>query len=195
MVWREQIWGSRRLTAMKWLVFIAAMMQGYAAFAQPARILLIRHGEKPTNPDNPHLTPAGRDRANRWMAYFTNATDQIPDFLFAPRPSEKRPSVRAIETLEPLAHHLGKPIETPFGAGDYAKLADQLLTDPRYKGKTIAICWVHQVLPQFASALGVDPEPDPWESNVFDRVYLLTFENGKARLTIKRSAGRSGAQS
>ncbi len=173
---------------MKWLICLIAIAttQTSAILAQPARILLIRHAEKPAKAENPHLSLAGRQHANVWMGYFTNSTDRLPDFLFAPRPSEKHPSLRPIETLEPLAHHLGKPIETPFGSVDYAKLSQQLLTDPRFKGKTVAICWVHQSLPQFVASLGVDPEPEPWMETVYDKVYTVTFDNGKAQLATSR---------
>ncbi len=150
--------------------------------AQPARILLIRHGEKPESHDDPHLTATGRERAERWVGYFTNAPTRTPDVLFAPRPTKQHPSVRPVETLEPLAQALHLQIGTPFAAGDYARLAEQLLADPALKGKTVLVCWVHQSLPQFAAALGIQPEPALWKDDDYSGIYLITFEGGKAKL-------------
>ena len=152
--------------------------------AQPARILLIRHGDKPEGHGDPHLTAAGRERAQRWVGYFTNSPAQTPAVLFAPQPTKGHPSVRASETLEPLARALHQTISLPFASGDYAKLAHRLLTDPELNGKTVAVCWVHQLLPQFATALGVRPEPARWKDDDYAGVYVVTFVDGKPKLTV-----------
>ncbi len=152
--------------------------------AQPARILLIRHGEKPEGRADPRLAAAGRERAQRWVGYFTASPLRTPTVLFAPQPTKGRRSVRPIETLEPLAKAMHQKVKTPFASEDYAKLAHQLLTDPELNGKIVAVCWVHHSLPQFAAALGVEPAPARWKESDYDGVYEVTFEDGKPRLAV-----------
>lgn len=155
--------------------------------AEPASVILIRHGEKPEGKADPHLTAAGRARAERWVTYFTNSTSPVPDVLLAPLPTKQHASLRPIETLEPLAKSLHLGISTPFASGDYTKLAQQLLTDPQFAGKTVLVSWVHQSLPQLAAALGAAPEPPPWKDADYSGVYRITFVNGKARLSVSHT--------
>jgi hypothetical protein len=62
-------------------------------------------------------------------------------------------------------------------------LAKRILDDPAYDGKTVAVCWVHDYLPQIAEAFGVMPRPAPWPSSVFDRVLVITYRGQQAFLT------------
>jgi broad specificity phosphatase PhoE len=169
------------------LLLLAAFLPS-AAFAVPARVILIRHGEKPESKRDPHLTEAGRAHAEHWAAYLTRESAPKPDALFAPKPSEKHPSVRASETLEPTARRLKLDIQTPDEAGDYARLAKTLLSDPRWDGKTVVVCWVHQYLPQFAVALGAKPAAEKWNDDDYDGVYEVTFRDGRASLATSRGA-------
>jgi hypothetical protein len=168
-------------------LFASLLLLALHCQAEPASVILIRHGEKPEGKADPHLTAAGRARAARWVGYFTNSPSPVPDVLLAPLPTKQHASVRPIETLEPLAKSLHLPISTPFASGDYAKLAQQLLTDPQFAGKNVAVCWVHQSLPPFAAALGVDHEPPPWKDADYGGVYRITFVNGKARLSVSHT--------
>lgn len=132
-----------------------------SAFAEPACIFLIRHAEKPEDRSDPHLTATGRERAQRWASYFTNSPTRQPGILLAALPTKGHPSVRPVETLEPLAQALHLEIQTPFASSDYEKLAHRLLTAPEFNGRTVAICWVHQSIPQLVASLGIRPEPGP----------------------------------
>ncbi len=163
-----------------WLSFLMVAV-GLQTWADPARILLIRHGEKPEPEDHadPHLSAAGRERARNWVNYFTNSTGETPIALFAPKPTPRHPSVRPIETLEPLAAALKIKVRTPFSSSDYAKLAQQLRADPKLEGRTVVVCWVRQSLPDLAAALGVQPLPAEWSETNYAGVYEVTFSAGK----------------
>ncbi len=174
-------------TPMKRLLLgLLLIANASALLAQPARIILIRHGEKPVEKGDPHLTVTGREHARFWATHFSATTTDKPNILFAPKPSSKHPSVRATETLEPLAAQLHLEIRTPEAAEDFSRLADQLLKDPQLQGKTVLVCWVHQFMPQFAAALGVKPEPERWKDGDYDGTYAITFEKGRATLEIGR---------
>lgn len=168
------------------LIAVLALAAERSVSAEPAKIILIRHGEKPADHDDPHLTAEGRAHAERWVGYFTNSPTRLPDVLLAPSPTKKHPSVRASETIEPLAKLRHLTIETPYPAEDYTKLAHDLVTEDRFKGKTVVVCWVHQYLPQFVAALGIDPQPKEWKGEDYESVYEVTFPEGKP--VFKKSA-------
>jgi len=159
------------------LMLVAALHVG----AEPARVLLIRHAEKPEGNDNagPHLSALGREHARDWVTYFTRSPERTPAALFAPKPTPRHPSVRPIETLEPLAAELKIKVRTPFSGSDYTQLARQLLSDPKLEGKTVVVCWVRQSLPELAAALGVQPVPSDWSDTNYDGVYEINFKAGK----------------
>lgn len=68
---------------------------------------LIRHAEKERNGQrNPHLTSAGKERAKKWAAFFT---DKNIEAIYC------TPLVRTQETAQPLADQLHLPLHTYFG--------------------------------------------------------------------------------
>ena len=74
-------------------------------------------------------------------------------------------------------------VQTPYHGKDYADLAALILSTSAYAGKTVVVCWNHEKIPELAAALGVTPMPPKWRGSVFDSVYVISYNNGKARLT------------
>src|SRR5215218_6807327 len=170
-------------------LLIAALSTGCSPAAdkpptRPRSILLIRHAEKPADADS-GLSPVGRKRADALPELFKRAADRpdplpTPDFIFAAQAS--RHSNRSAETVAPLARALKLEVNTGYANDDYAALAEELYTNPKYAGKTVLICWHHGNLPELAAALGAGGVPDKWKDAVFDRVWVVTFdEKGKAK--------------
>jgi hypothetical protein len=162
--------------------------------SSPAQIILIRHAEKPVDPEDPHLSPAGVRRANELVAFIT--TDPAmrklgpPVAVFATQTTKHDDGQRTQETVAPLARALKLSVQTPFLGKDYAALAKRILTNPAFAEKTVLICWNHEVIPQLARALGVRPTPPKWKGSVFDEVYLIAYRDGRATLTTARYGGR-----
>ena len=154
--------------------------------ARPAEVILLRHAEKPPDESNVHLSATGRERARALVKFFATTpelnTNGPPVALFAARPASRKHSNRPAETLEPLAKHLKLRVQTPHTAKDYAAVAKTILHDPAYNGKTVVICWVHDELAEMAGSLGMKPRPAPWKSNVFDRVWVITYRGTEASL-------------
>jgi hypothetical protein len=148
------------------------------AGAQPAQILLIRHGEKPPEKAAVHLSLKGRERAMALVPFLTETPDLLrsglPVALFATRIAPDDPSHRTHETIQPLAQSLKLPIQAPQVNREYSQLAQEILTRPEYQGKTVLICWDHTYIPQLAGALGVKPQPPRWHGAVFDRVFIIS---------------------
>ncbi|MBI5388452.1 MAG: histidine phosphatase family protein [Verrucomicrobia bacterium] len=157
-----------------------------SAAAQPARLIVIRHAEKPEDARDARLSEEGRQRAQRLVKWLAQGkalgTNGPPAALFAARPTPKGRSLRCVETLEPTARHLGIAIRAPYEAEDYQRLAWLVLRDGSLQGKNVVICWTHSELPELAEALGVKPKPSKWKDGDFESAYLITFPGGKATL-------------
>jgi hypothetical protein len=175
---------------MKRSVAALLLFAALAAGAQPARIILLRHAEKPTNPALVNLTEQGQKRATRLAKWLTQGkalgTNGLPAALYAAAPTPHGRSVRCMETLKPTADRLALPLRTSYPAADYLRLARDILRDRSLKEKTVVICWVHECLPELAAALGVKPQPPKWKDKDFESAYVITFPDGKASLDVIR---------
>ncbi len=160
----------------------------------PAQIILIRRADEPADPRDPHLSRAGVERAERLVSFVTTdptmTRSGLPVALFATRTTKHANGQRTQETVAPLARALKLPVQTPFLAKDFAALANRILRDPAYAGKTVLICWNHTEIPQLAKALGVRPEPPKWKANVYDLVYIISYHDGRAALATSRYDSR-----
>ena len=156
----------------------------------PARVIVIRHAEKPEDPRALHLSPAGEERAKDFVAFLKNNTDLtskgLPIALFATQKTKNDRGQRTRETLEPLSLDLDIAIQLPYKAENYERLAKQILSTKEYEGKTVLICWTHEYIPQLVSALGVHPQPERLSGDVYDRVYVVDFKDGEAHLQETR---------
>ena len=167
-----------------WL-FIGLLLTA-TAVAQPARIILLRHAEKPANESDIHLSERGQQRAHALAGWATNSpawgTNDQPSAVFACKPTTKARSLRPIETITPLAERLKLNVQTPYPAKDPSALAQLILKDPALKGKTVIICWARDELPELAGCFGVKSGPVKWGKNVFDRFWLITFSGASPEL-------------
>jgi len=150
----------------------------------PRQVLLMRHAEKPTDVTDTVLSEVGKKRAEALAGLFNKSEARPeplpkPDFIFAAQASQK--SNRSVETVTPLAKSMKLEIDSGYANADYGKLAAELLSNPKYEGKTVLICWHHGKLSEFAEQLGV--ESGKWADDVFDRVWVITYEKGKGTLT------------
>jgi phosphohistidine phosphatase SixA len=146
----------------------------------PRIVMIIRHAEKPaaTNGQkDPNLSSRGYERAAA-LAKVIPERFPKPDFLIATK--RTKGSNRPVETITPLANVLHESIESTFRDEAFEPLAHAVLTNPKYAGKVVLIAWHHGKIPDLAKALGVKDAPDKWNSQVFDRVWQITYDHGAA---------------
>ncbi len=147
---------------------VCAASTRLTAKSGPSVVLLIRHGEDIGQLDF-NLSPRGRQRAAALPKLFDSRLPK-PQVIVATRASKS--SDRPIETVEPLARALGLPIDNRFRDDDYRALAKTLLSDDRYDGKVVLVCWHHGKMRKLAEALGVD-DPPVWPEDQFDHVWVI----------------------
>jgi hypothetical protein len=102
-----------------------------------------------------------------------------PAFLFATQASNS--SNRPVETITPLSAALKLAYDDKHADKDYAKVASDILTNSKYAGQIVLVCWHHGNIPNLATALGV-ANPPAWKGPVFDRVWVITYSGGTASL-------------
>jgi hypothetical protein len=149
------------------------------ADGRPAQVILIRHAEKPEQGDD--LSLKGRERAAALVPYFLETPavleHQTPAAIYAQGPSEKHRSKRAVESVNGLARALKLQVKE-YHRGDYAKMVEEIMANPNYEGKTVLICWEHNLIPEIAAAFGVTAPPK-WPGKAFDRTWIITYKDGR----------------
>jgi hypothetical protein len=164
--------------------FAILLLSAGAVVGRPARLILIRHAEKPPDPSDVHLSEKGQLRARGLAGLLTTNLAIIPagppTALFAPKFTRRGRTRRPYETLQPLAGKLKLSIQTPFGADEWAAFAKFISSTSSLDGKTVVVCWIHDYLPDMAAALGVEPKPAHWKESVYDRVWIITYQGDRA---------------
>ena len=161
----------------KLMMTIATVLFTSQVFAAPARILIIRHGEKPVDKTDIHLSPRGFQRAQALTGLFT----QQPQLLTYGRPAAifafnnfGDGSERGIETSTPLATTLGLPLNTNFRPDETQQIASFIFQTATLTGKMVMIVWRHSNIQDLATALRVQNAP-AWDKNVFDRIWEINY--------------------
>ncbi|MCE5316671.1 MAG: hypothetical protein LLG04_04830 [Parachlamydia sp.] len=148
--------------------------------AMPAQVMIIRHAEKPAVGNG--LSPIGLMRAKELVSFFTKSPEVLKfgplAAIYAARPGKEDGSVRAMQTVAPLAAAMKMQVNSAYTAGHYLQMVEEIKINPAYQGKSVLICWEHHVIPEIARAFGVLDAPMKWHGHIFDRVWLLTFEPG-----------------
>jgi len=144
---------------------------------RPKTILVMRHAEKPDDPDDPDLTKAGEARAIKLAAFIPEQFGK-PDFIFASAITPH--SARPYETVEPLSKASGIGIDATIADNDYGALAKQLLTKTKYADKLVLVCWHHGNIPSLLRYLGASAGsyPNPWDHKVFNLILQVGFSGG-----------------
>ncbi|MBA3813604.1 MAG: histidine phosphatase family protein [Alphaproteobacteria bacterium] len=148
-----------------------------AASATPKKVVIIRHAEKIQGGKDLNLQ--GYKRAGALPYYFSGTpiyNDPAPRHIFAAALDEADSSVRPIQTCTPIANYFKVPLNIEFKHTETDQLAQEILKNPKYDGSTVLVCWSHGHIRPLVLALGGE-DPGKWNADIFDQVYLLTFED------------------
>ena len=152
-----------------------------------AKIMLIRHAEKPEGESDPGLMPSGVEnpralslagwkRANALVGLFRPADGALPrsplakpNSLFASGSESLRPK----QTVAPLAAALNLAVRS-FLKGQQVELvaAAQKAEDP------VLISWQHEGIPDIAALIrgGTEGVPPRWPGHVYDLVWVFELQ-------------------
>jgi phosphohistidine phosphatase SixA len=146
----------------------------------PSRIILMRHADKPDDPEDEDLSDAGMARAEHLATYIPQTFGK-PDYIIATAHSKH--SNRPKETVAPLAQALGMKVQHDFENDDIEDLVEDVFSNPEYKGRTLVICWHHGKLPAIAALLGapVGSYPDPWPEDAYNIILDFRYDPNSGR--------------
>ncbi len=143
------------------------------------RIFLVRHGEKEAGPD-PVLTPAGTARAQQLAERL--ADEGVTEIW-------STATRRTEETARPLAQALALPVQI-YDPAAMPAFANILTSSPGVK----LVVGHSNTTDLLAGFIGAEPGPPIDEASEFDRLYVISLEDGgKVQSRIERY-GASAAQ-
>lgn len=161
------------------LIVCLVMVTTVNSFAIPKNVIITRHGDKVEK--GFCLSRQGLERASALTYYFSETRKyNIPPIthVFAAYSVEPHPYIRCQQTCQPIADHLKLPLNTDFAKEQLKEVSQEILTNSKYNNATVLMCWEHNHIHLLVMALGGE-DPGYWPSNIFDQVYMLTFEEGK----------------
>ncbi len=163
------------------LIFCIVIAASANLLATPKNVIITRHGEK-VFPGGFCLSQQGLERASALSYYFSETQKyNIPPIthVFAAYKWAPHPYIRNQQTCQPIADHLKLPLNISFTDSQLKELSHEILTNPKYNDATVLMCWEHVHIRPLVMAFGGE-DPGYWPANVYDQVYMLTFnEKGK----------------
>lgn len=170
---------------------LLATLAAGAAAAAPARIILLRHGEKQ---NAWKLCPVGVQRSQALKAQHLGKG--AADSLFRPGETPKAFFAITLHTLElitPAATSWGQPVITysvlPEGSpADFREqlnvqtrqAAQDLLNDPRWDGSTVVVAWEHDHIAKVVPPAKAGKMPGPVPVTLYDLLGLAKFKDAPA---------------
>ena len=154
-----------------------------------AKIMVIRHAEKPTDEavcgvteegerESESLTVRGWQRAGALAALLASdgpLRDPAlaePRFIYASKPTKRNGSRRSMETVTPLAAKLSLLVNTNFQRDEYAEMLEEVFA---CRG-VVLISWQHDYIPLIARAvLGqqATAAPGEWDVDRYDLIWVF----------------------
>lgn len=154
---------------MKTLIFLLVLLCSFtAAAAQSKTILLVRHAEKIDESQDPELSPAGKERAERLVKKIGR---------FRPGAFYSTNYKRTRDTIAPLAARRRKPVQT------YDARLPQALIDEIMKSKTkrFVIAGHSNTIPGLANLITKKELFKNLADSEFSVIWLIKLKDGKIR--------------
>jgi broad specificity phosphatase PhoE len=157
---------------------VFAVLLPLASGAQSTIVVLVRHGEKATQPANdPPLTAEGEARARALVDVLANAG--ISAII-------STPYARTRGTVQPLATKLGLTIETvPIGQGVAAHAQAVAAAVKKHAGKSVLVAGHSNTIMVIAAALGAPTLPELCDGD-YDQILTLEVSPAGTRLVRAR---------
>lgn len=169
---------TNKIHLSKWLICLF-VSSASTLFSMPSQVVLIRHAEK--TPSENYLSLKGRQRAAALIPTFLGLPSLLhygpPTAIYVMKSGLKTPSIRWAQTVEGLANELNISLNNQYNRRETEQLVQEIKQIEEYEGKMVLICWSHGELPKLAAQFGAKNAPKKWPKEVFDRFWILTFED------------------
>ncbi|KOS23112.1 hypothetical protein ESCO_003527 [Escovopsis weberi] len=133
--------------------FLQVLLLAALAAAHRPSVFLIRHGEKPLDKDNHHLSDKGKQRAQCLRRVFSEDSHYDITKIMVEKRRKKGKRTRPFDTVAPLAEDLGIEIDDSCEQMDTRCVKKAI---KQYRGPgNILICWEHKGLGKIIRKLGV----------------------------------------
>lgn len=167
----------RRVGAVAVVAVAAAFHVPDVLAADPLKVVIVRHGEKPASGDN--LSCQGENRALQLPAVLLSKFGK-PDYTYVPSLDLGKSSkhARMFQTVSPMAIKLNLVVNSRFAEADVSGAA----ADIRKRTGVVLVVWEHSQIPALATALGVGQSPS-WSGDDFDSIWVLTYDAGAPSLS------------
>ncbi len=161
-------------------------------FADPQQVVIVSYAESDANG---YLTSVGTcsgiARANYFPGYLTSTSPLNiygpPVALFGARQTANSPGPNVIQSLIPSSRAFRVPLHLGYDSGSPADLADEVLSNELYSGKTVFIVWDFNDIPSLINAFGYSSPAKP-NPIAYNRTYVLQFPiNSPFPLTLCQS--------
>jgi hypothetical protein len=167
-----------------------------------AKIMIIRHAEKPPASGEPFGVTADGDqdaealiiqgwqRAGALACFFApthgplqNAALATPQFLLASESKSGGGSDRPVETITPLASKLGLTPKTHKKSD-----IDKVAVDAMASGGTTLICWQHEDIPSISNVIvgNQTTVPQKWPGDRFDIVWVFDLDKASTSYSFNQ---------
>ena len=142
------------------------------------KVVIIRHAEKSKDGDN--LSCQGQNRALQ-LANVLHQKIGMPIYTYVPalKLDKVTKHSRMFQTVTPFAVKYDLSINSKYAVDDYKDVAKSVFK----KNGTVLMVWSHAEITNLASTLGVEDAPT-WNDADFDGMWIITYPNGKALLTL-----------
>ena len=180
---------------MKKFIFYSLLISNNL-LAEPRYYVLLRHAEKNHDSEINNLSNKGKLRAQAIAALFEKPHEFTGCFShFVPQiksnvasiysfaPNGKYPTIRAIETVQPLANSLKLEIDARYNKNNLEELVEEIKTNPKNNEKTVIICASRRKLAKIAKLIGTNIKIKDTDAFTFDRILLIKRETQKYKLT------------
>jgi hypothetical protein len=149
-----------------------------AALLDPAsklRVVIIRHGEKPSRGNN--LCPKGLNRALQLPDVLYKVAG-IPNHTYIPKvkTGANTSGMRMLQTITPFAVKYNLTLNSTYKDSEPVPAA----TEIKNKSGVVLVVWDHTNIPAMARALGAKGVPK-WHKTDFDSIWIVEFTKGAAQ--------------
>ena len=169
----------------KVMIVLLPLIFDYRCESQPAsnskQVVIIRHAEKPDKGDN--LSCQGFNRALA-LPDVLYAKYKLPDHIFVAdiKSGKSTNQSRMYQTIVPFAIKYNLDIDTRYAAEDVKALAEAIQKTSGY----VLVVWEHNGIEDIVQKLGIENKDLKWKDSDYDSIWIVTFRNGKAELTVDK---------